>query len=177
MEFLDIATKRQSCRSFDPNKFISNEDLDKILEAGRLAPSACNSQPYHFTVVKGDLLKKVAKLTQGPLGINRFTDNATCLIIISEDAYKLSVSAGEKLKHNDYRSIDIGITSAYITSEAHSLGIDSCIIGWFDNSKIKELCHIKTNVRLIIALGYKTENDKFRTKKRKSISTLVDFVE
>ena len=71
MDFLTIANHRQSCRSYDENRPVEQEKLDAILEAVRLAPSACNGQPYHLTVCQGDSAKEVAKATMG-MGMNKF---------------------------------------------------------------------------------------------------------
>ena len=75
MDFLKIANIRQSCRGYDANKTIEEEKLLKILDAGRLAPSACNSQPYHFTVCKGEKPKRLPK----PLWALGLTDLLTRL--------------------------------------------------------------------------------------------------
>ena len=53
MNFLEIAKSRQSCRSYELNRPVEQEKLNAVLEAARLAPSACNAQPYHFTVCRG----------------------------------------------------------------------------------------------------------------------------
>lgn len=177
MKFFELINKRQSCRNFDNSATLSDETINKIIEAGRLAPSACNSQPYHFTVVKGEKAKQVAKLTQRGININKFTDDASALIVISEEPYNLTAGAGAKIKHNDYRSIDIGIATAYMTCEATDLGVDSCIIGWFEDEKIREIIGINNKIRLIIALGKANENDIQRTKKRKSIEEIANVVE
>ena len=58
MDFLEIANIRESCRQYDATRDIENEKLEKILNAAQLAPSACNGQPYHFTVCKGDTAKR-----------------------------------------------------------------------------------------------------------------------
>ena len=108
MNFTEIAQRRQSCRAYDPEREVEAEKLDAILRAASLAPSACNSQPYHLTVCMGDKAKQVAECVMG-MGMNRFAADAPVLIVISEDAYNATAAAGAKLKHNDYRSIDIGI--------------------------------------------------------------------
>ena len=69
--------------------------------------------------------------------------------------------------------IDIGIAAAYITAEAASLGLGSCIIGWFDDAVIRELCGLEGRVRLVISLGYPKEGDPLRKKIRKELSQLV----
>ena len=171
MNFMEIANTRQSCRAYDEARVVEREKLDAILEAARLAPSACNGQPYHFTVVKGDLAKEVAKATQG-LGMNKFAVQAPVLIVISEMPYVKSAAMGAKVKNNDYRSIDIGITTAYLTAEAATQGLGTCILGWFDDDKIRKLCGIEYPVRLVITVGY-PKDDVIRPKKRKEITELV----
>ena len=171
MNFMEIAHNRQSVRGYDEARVVEREKLDAILEAARLAPSACNGQPYHFTVVKGDLAKEVAKATQG-MGMNKFASQAPVLIVISEMPYVKSAAMGAKVKNNDYRSIDIGITTAYLTAEAAAQGLGTCILGWFDDDKIRKLCGIEYPVRLVITVGY-PKDETIRPKKRKDIAELV----
>ena len=176
MDFLEIANIRESCRKYDATRDIENEKLEKILNAAQLAPSACNGQPYHFTVCKGDTAKKVAAACVG-MGINKFAADAPVLIVISEMPYVKTAALGAKLKGNDYRSIDIGITAAYLTAEASTQGIGSCILGWLDDSKIREICDLKYPVRLGITLGYAREGDVLRKKMRKDMDSLVSWKE
>ena len=174
MNFTEIANLRQSCRNYDRNKTVEEEKITAILEAARLAPSACNGQPYHFTVCKGESAKKVAKATMG-MGINKFAADAPVLIVISEVEYIKSAAIGAKLKHNDYRSMDIGIAAAYLTAEATAQGLSTCILGWFDDGEIREICGLKNLVRLVITVGYAAEDDNLRDKKRKTLEELVTY--
>ena len=171
MNFMEIAQVRQSCRAYDEGRIVEREKLDAILEAARLAPSACNGQPYHFTVCKGDTAKAVAKATQG-MGMNKFASQAPVLIVISEMPYIKSAAMGSKVKNNDYRSIDIGITTAYLTAEAAAQGLGTCILGWFDDDKIRAICGLSHPARLVIALGY-PKDDTVRPKKRRDLGELV----
>ena len=139
MNFTEIAKNRQSCRSYDASREIEREKLDRILESARLSPSACNGQPYHITVCKGDAAKNVAKAVQG-MGMNKFASEAPVLLVISEMPYVKTAALGAKLKGNDYRSIDIGILAAYITAEASAQGLGACILGWLDDAAIREIC-------------------------------------
>lgn len=172
MNFTEIANTRQSCRSYDPLKPVEEEKLQAILEATRLAPSACNAQPYHFTVCTGENAKLAAKATMG-MGMNKFAADAPVLIVVSEAAYSKTAAMGAKVKNNDYRSMDIGIAVAYLTAEATAQGLSTCILGWLDDSKLRELCHLDAPVRLVITLGYAKEDDKLRQKKRKDLDQLV----
>ncbi len=171
MNFMEIARARQSCRAYDEARIVEREKLDAILEAARLAPSACNGQPYHFTVCKRDTAKEVAKATQG-MGMNKFASQAPVLIVVSEKPYVKSAAMGAKVKGNDYRSIDIGIATAYLTAEAAAQGLGTCILGWFDDDKIRKLCGIEHPVRLVITVGY-PKDDTVRPKKRKDMAELI----
>ncbi|MBP3305739.1 MAG: nitroreductase family protein, partial [Oscillospiraceae bacterium] len=103
MNFTEIAETRQSCRSYDETRPVEQEKLDAILNAARLAPSACNGQPYHLTVCRGEAAKAAAAATMG-MGMNKFAGQAPVLIVISERPYIKSAAVGAKVKGNDYRS-------------------------------------------------------------------------
>ena len=105
--------------------------------------------------------------------MNKFASDAPVLLVISEMPYVKSAALGAKVKGNDYRSIDIGIAAAYITAEACAQGLSTCILGWLDDAKIREVCDLDGAVRLVIAIGYAKEGDTLREKKRKSLSELV----
>lgn len=175
MDFLEIANARQSCRSYDPRP-VEEEKLNAVLEAVRLAPSACNSQPYHLTVCKGEAAKAAAKACQG-MGMNPFAPQAPVLIVISEQPYSKSAGLGAKMKNNDYRSIDIGIAAAYLTGEATAQGLGSCILGWIDDKKLREITGLDAPARLVITLGYAAEGETLRVKTRKSLEKLVSTKE
>lgn len=176
MDFLKIANERQSCRSYDESRPVEQEKLDAILEAVRIAPSACNGQPYHLTVCKGELAKKVAAATMG-MGMNKFASQAPVLIVVSEKPYVKTAALGAKLKGNDYRSMDIGIAVAYLTAEATAQGLGSCILGWLDDEKLRKLCNLTDPVRLVITLGYAKDTEKHREKKRKTLEELVTYTD
>lgn len=174
MNFMEIAQNRQSCRNFDKSRTVEQDKLERVLEATRLSPSACNGQPYFLTVCTGDTAKKVAKATQS-MKMNGFATDAPVMIVISEMPYSKLAALGTKMKGNDYRSLDIGIASAYLTAQAHCEGLSTCILGWLDDKKIREICSLDGTARLVIALGYAKENDKFRTKKRKDHDKLISY--
>ena len=176
MNFTEIANARQSCRAYDSTRPVEEEKLNAILEAARLSPSACNGQPYHFTVCRGETAKEVALACRG-LGMNKFAVDAPILIVVSEKPYVKSAAMGARVKNNDYRSIDIGIATAYLTAEAAAQGLSTCILGWFDNDKLTQLCDLDAPARLVITLGYAAEGDKLRKKVRKDLSELVSYKE
>lgn len=177
MNFLEIANARQSCRSYDEDRSVEPEKLNAVLEAVRLSPSACNGQPYHITVCRGEAAKEVALLTRGMGGMNKFAVQAPVLLVLSEKPYVKSAALGAKVKNNDYRSMDIGIATAYLTAEAAAQGLATCILGWFDDEKVRAICGLDQPVRLIITLGYAKEGDPLRKKVRKDLNDLVSWKE
>ena len=172
MDFLEIANARQSNRAYEVGREVEKEKLDAILEAVRLAPSACNGQPYKITVCTGETAQAVAAATQG-MGMNKFASQAPVLLVLSEMPYVKSAALGAKVKGNDYRSIDIGIAAAYLTAEAAAQGLGTCILGWLDDARIRQICGLEHPVRLVITLGYSA--DQHRQKKRKALEELVSF--
>ena len=175
MHFYELAEYRESCRSYDGDREIEPEKIRKIMECARLAPSACNGQPYHLTVCTAEAAKAVAKATQG-MGMNKFTSDAPVIIVISEEPYVKSAAFGSKVKGIDYRSIDIGIVAAHITFMAAELGLESCILGWFDDEKIREICSLESRVHLVICLRYAKEDKPRREKRRKDYGELVSEI-
>lgn len=171
MNFMEIAQARQSCRAYDETRPVEDEKIAAMLEAARLAPSACNGQPYHFTVCRGEKAAEAARATTG-LGMNKFAAQAPILILVSEMPYVKSAAMGAKVKGNDYRSMDIGIAVAYLTAEAAAQGLGTCILGWFDDDKLRALCGIDHPVRLVVTVGYPKE-ETIRPKKRKPLAELV----
>lgn len=176
MNFLEIANIRQSCRAYDEERCVKREKLDAILEAARLAPSACNGQPYKITVCCGQAAKDVAMSCRG-VGMNKFAVQAPVCLVVSEMPYVKSAAMGARVKNNDYRSIDIGIVTAYLTAEAAAQGLSTCILGWLDDAKIRKICDLEHPVRLVITLGYAREGDPLRPKKRKDLNDLVAWKE
>ena len=100
MNFTEIATNRQSCRSFDNTRAVEQEKLDAILNSASLSPSACNGQPYFLTVCKGETALKVAKATMG-MGMNKFSADAPVQIVISEMPYTRTAALDAKVKGYD----------------------------------------------------------------------------
>ena len=175
MNSQEIVQNRQSCRSYDESRAVEPEKLEAILAAVRLSPSACNGQPYHLTVCQGETARKAAAACMGA-GMNKFASQAPVTIVISEENYVRSAAVGARLKHNDYRSIDIGIAAAHLTLAATELGLGTCILGWINDSALREVCGLTKPARLVITLGYPKADDHLRSKKRKQIDELVTYL-
>ncbi len=177
MEIYDIIAHRQSDRQYDPNRPVEPEKIQRILEAARLAPSACNAQPWHFIVVdQPELCHKVADATASRiLAINHFTKQAPVHILVVEERPNFSSGIGGMIKDKQFPLLDIGIAAAHITLAATAEGLGSCMLGWFDEKKVRKLLNIPDKKRVIldIVLGYSTQ--PLREKKRKSTDEIISY--
>ena len=131
-DFLKLVNARQSDRMYDESRAVEPEKLERILEAARMAPSACNAQPWRFVVVTDkELAVKVGKATAG-LGMNKFAQKAPVHILVVEESANITSLLGGKVKDKHFPLIDVGIAASHIVLAAESEGLGSCILGWFD---------------------------------------------
>lgn len=173
-DFLKLVASRQSDRAYDMSRPVEPEKLERILEAARLAPSACNAQPWKFVVINDpELSVKVGKATAG-LGMNKFAKDAPVHILIVEESANITSLLGGKVKDKHFPLIDIGIAASHMVLAAESEGLGSCILGWFDEKKIKQLTGIPSSKRLLldIIIGYplKEKRKKIRKAREKVVS-------
>lgn len=177
MNFFDLINRRESCRNFS-DRPVEKEKLIKCIEAARLAPSACNSQPWSFKAVNNkEMAAKLAPCLQD-LGMNKFTDKCPAFIVITEEKATLSAKFGGILKSQHFAQMDIGIAATHICLAATELGLSTCILGWFKEDKIKSELNIPNTkrIRLVIAIGYAATQD-IRDKKRKSFEEIAEFID
>lgn len=174
MDFSKIIYERQSCRKYDPTRDVEKDKLARVLEAGRMSPSACNGQPYLFTVCRGESARAIAGCVSG-MGMNKFAKDVPVFLVLSERPYVATAALGAKAKGNDYRSLDIGIAAAHLVCAATEEGLSTCILGWFDDAAVRRICSLDAPVRLVIALGYADPTDSLREKKRKSEDDLIVY--
>ena len=175
-EMLTLMSRRQSDRKY-LDKPVEKEKIERILEAGRLSPSACNGQPWKFIVVDDPFLHgAIASAASAKvIRMNAFIDQAPVIIIIIREKSNLSSRAGDVIKKKDYSLIDIGIATASMAYQASAEGLGTCIIGWLDEKKIKSILKIpgSKKVELILTVGY-TENN-VRQKVRKPPGEVISF--
>lgn len=167
--FLQLVASRQSDRVYDMSRPVEQEKLERILEAARLAPSACNAQPWKFVVITDlELSVKVGKAAAG-LGMNKFAKDAPVHILVVEESMNITSFLGAKIKDKYFPLVDIGIAAAHITLAAESEGLGSCILGWFDEKEIKKLTGIPANKRLLldITIGYSVKEKRKKVRKPK----------
>ena len=179
MDFLELVKKRESCRNFTGEP-VSDAALREIVEAGRLAPSACNSQPWKFYVVGsgGERMEKM-RLASQIAGNNKFAAKASAFIVVFREKPNYSERVGQVLFGREFSAIDIGLAVENIVLAATERGIGSCILGMFTESAVKECIGLgkrdKRKVKLVIALGVPA-TDKPRPKKRKEESEVAVYL-
>ncbi len=170
--FFELIEKRESCRSYT-GESIEKETLIKCIEAARLAPSACNGQPWQFYVITNpDIKSKLVKLTQAS------SNNASAFIVVLEEKPKLQTKIVNNLKNQEYTQVDIGIASSHICLAATELGLSTCMLGWFNEDKIKELLNINSSkrIRLIMSVGYSAKEEPLK-KTRKSLDKILTIID
>lgn len=174
-DLLSLIKQRQSDRAYDPERPVEQEKLDYVLEAARLAPSACNAQPWTFVVVTDPSLRRQLASAISDMGMNHFSYQAPILIVMVQEAPNFTSRAGGWIKNKHYPDTDLGIAAAHLTLAAAEQGLGSCILGWFDEKKVRTLLEIPASRRplLIISLGYSKQ--PLRPKKRKPLSEMVSY--
>jgi nitroreductase len=181
MDFLEVMKNRRSCRAFDPAKSVSREDLLKIVEAGRLSPSGCNSQPWKFIVVDSPEAK--AKLCDAIVLAGGVTgapwrEQVSAFVIFVEQPAKVMPCVAEHYKSTQrFAAGDIGAACMNMCHEAWSLGLATCIIGMNDQETMEKYFGIPagSDARLVLAIGYAAEDKAAVNKVRKPLEEVCSF--
>lgn len=175
-EMLELVLRRQSDRKYT-DKPVENEQLERIITAGRMSPSACNAQPWKFIAVTDpELIEEIGNAsTERLTGMNSFVNQASALLVIVRERPNFSSRIGGKIKKKDYSHYDIGIAAGTMCLQATAEGLGSCIVGWFDEKAVRKTLSIPASKRieLLITLGH--SSGEYREKKRKQPDLTVSF--
>ena len=173
VSFAELAKKRQSDRKYK-EQAVEKEKLIQCLETARISPSANNSQPWKFVVVD-DIEKKnqIAEYTIG-LGMNKFTLQCPVLVAVVLERQNFMSTIGSMIKNKDYSLFDLGIAVNQFCLQATDLGLGTCIIGWFDEKKIKKILGVRNRrIPLLISVGY--PDSQTRDKVRKPLEVMSSW--
>ena len=173
MDFSELVQKRQSDRKY-ASRPVERDLVVTCLEAARLAPSACNSQPWKFVVVDdGELVRKVGEAAAG-MGMNGFAREVPVIVAVVLEKMNLTARIGSVIKDKEYSLLDVGIAVEHFCLQAAELGLGTCIMGWFNEKKVKELLGIRgKRVPLLVSLGYPAGEN--RKKIRKSMDEMSSW--
>jgi len=169
MSFFDLVQKRSSCRSYrtDP---VPREKIERCLEAARLAPSACNSQPWRFIAVENPQLKQriVDQAFGGVFAMNAFVQKAPVLIVVVRQRSRYAAMLGGALRGIQYSLIDVGIAGEHFALQAEEEGLGMCWLGWFSERPLKRILGLgrQDKVDIVLSLGY-PDDQAPRNKMRK----------
>jgi len=178
MALLNLLKHRKSVRDF-LDRPVEREKIMMCLEAARLAPSACNSQPWKFIVVDNRQLKN--KLCDaafsGIYSMNSFCKMAPVIVVVISEKSKFLARIGGMFRGTKYYLIDIGIAGEHFVLQAEDLGLGTCWIGWFDEGAVESILNIPQykKIDILIALGY-YDRGKVRSEHgREPIDKIVSF--
>lgn len=170
MNFYNLAKERYSCRNYSPVA-VEDEKLQQVLEAGRIAPSACNIQPWHFIVVrKKEQLDNLYSVYQR----HWFREASTIIVICGDESI-----AWKRADGKNHCDIDIAIAVDHLTLQATELGLATCWICNFDSKKCSDILELPDNIEpiVIIPLGYPLDkvNSERHSTKRKLLKDIVHW--
>ena len=167
MDFLSLAKERYSCRSFFKKK-VEKEKIEKILEAGRVAPTAVNFQPQRILVLDDE--EKLSKLNE----CTKYGWGAPIVMVI---CYDKTISWKRQYDNKDEGIIDASIVATHMMLEIQDLGLGTTWIGSFDPEKVREIYKIPENLEIIslMPVGYPAEDAKPSSshEKRNSMEEMV----
>ena len=169
MNFAELIAKRQSDRKYDLTRPVETEKIERCIESARLAPSACNAQPWKYIAITDPELRKKIGDCAADLGMNKFCADAPMIVVLVLEKPNLASKIGSVLKGKEYTLIDIGIAAAHFCLQATESGLGTCMVGWFDEKKVRKLLGIPSSKRvpLLITAGY--PDSPLRPKIRKKI--------
>ena len=178
MSFPELAAKRYSVRKFR-SETVSRELIDQCLESARLAPSACNSQPWSFYVADSPAIceRLGAAAFSGIYSMNSFARKAPVLIAVVTERSGYAARLGGTMRGVQFSLIDIGIACDHLTLCAAELGLGSCWLGWFnERAVVRELgLPAKTHIDTMLALGY-PETPPPERKNRRTLEEIRSYV-
>lgn len=172
MEFTELIRSRESIRNYDPSRPVPREILERILDAGRMAPSACNIQPWKFLVISSPaMLEKV----RACYGKEWFKEAPHILIVVGfrDQAWKRN--------YDGYNSIETDMTIAmdHLILAAENEGVGTCWIENYNPDILRKALDLTENqvVFSITPLGYQKPGFvKAGNKKRKPVEDVVKFL-
>jgi len=162
MNCVEEILNRRSIRKFK-NEPVSEEVINNILEAGRLAPTATNQQPWHFVVARNKQEKEAFIFS----GFNRFVTDADFIVL---GVYKKSEVVIEKLSLMD---VTIALQNMVITAKIQ--GVGSCWMGAFDEKKLRDTLNLPDDCITVGAVAFGIPNEQPKQPPKKKIDDIVHF--
>ncbi len=178
MVLLDIIRHRRSIRRY-LDKPVERDKIMLCLEAARLAPSTCNSQPWKFIVVDDRELKdRLCRAAfSGIYSVMSFAGKAPVIVAVVSEKARFLARIGSLFRGTNFYLIDIGIATEHFVLQAEELGLGTCWLGWFNEGAVKSILNVPKDRRIdiLIALGYYDREKIGRPHKREPMSQIASF--
>ncbi len=175
--FIELVKHRTSCRSYEPGA-VPKEYLEQMLEAARLAPSACNKQPWRFAVVEDAAtrmrLVDEAFLTGIPM---RWAVDAGAIIALGMEKSAITHKIAPKISGVDYPLLDLGIAGEHLVLQAEELGLGTCWIGWIKPRAVRRIVGWPRGIKAVglITVGWPVSKDR-KTRPRRSPGEIAKWI-
>lgn len=174
-EFLELVERRRSCRRYDPSRSVPPDVIDGCLQAARLAPSACNGQPWRFVVVDDAETRRALYDKARMPGIRHtWWQDVPVFVALCAERDLLTPRVASAISGVQYSLLDLGIAGEHFVLAAADAGLGTCWVGWFRERVVKKLLKIPRHVRVVslIAVGYAAE-ERERTSPRRDLAELA----
>ena len=174
---MKLVSQRRSIRKYKPLP-VEKEKLLVCIEAARLAPSACNAQPYKFMVVRDPAAKeKLAKAAfSGLYSACKFAAGAGALVVVVSKKGSAAAWLGNQMQDTNFRLLDIGIAAEHFVLAAEEQGLATCWLGWFNAKGAARALSLPsgTKAEVMLSVGYADEAPPAR--KRKSMEEIASLI-
>lgn len=179
MELEKIILERHSTRQF-LDKPVEREKINACLEAARLAPSACNSQPWHYIVINDPHIKEefCKEAFSGVYHMTQWAAKAPVLIAVVSDRGNFTSRIGNFFRRTEFYLVDQGISGEHFVLRAHDLGLGTCWIGWLNSDKAEKFFNLPKGRKIehLIALGYPSpQAAQAKVHPRKALEEIVSY--
>ncbi len=175
--FINLVRHRTSCRSYEARP-VPREYLELMLEAARLAPSACNKQPWRFAVVECEETRRrlidEAFLAGIPM---KWAGNAGAIIALGMEKSAITHKVAPKISGVDYPLLDLGIAGEHLVLQAEALGLGSCWIGWIRPKQVRRIVGWPRTIEPVslITVGWPVSEDR-KTRPRLTLDEIVRWM-
>jgi len=175
--FINLVKHRTSCRSYECGP-VPRVHLERMLEAARLAPSACNKQPWRFAVVEDETIRMRLINESFLKGIPmRWAENAGAIIVLGMEKSVITHKVATKVSGVDYPLLDLGIAGEHLVLQAEELGLGTCWIGWIKPKKVREIVAWPRTIEPVslITVGRPVSKDR-KTRPRLAVENIVKWL-
>jgi len=174
--FLELVKQRTSCRSYraDP---VPKEALEKMVEAARLAPSACNRQPWRFAVITDpDVRARLIDKSFLPGIPMRWAENAGAIIALGMKRSPITHQIANKISGVDYPLLDLGIAGEHLVLQAEELGLGTCWIGWINPKKARRIIGWPRSIEVVSLITVGIPDGERQTRSRLSADDITTWI-